>query len=81
MNRLREDVIGPARSGGYSTIWLVGISLGGLGAGLYTGHYPGDVASLVLLAPFLGEAPIIEEIAAAGGVRTWNPGEMATSDY
>src|SRR3989304_2971071 len=34
--RLKEDVIGPAKTGGYEHIWLVGVSMGGLGAMLYT---------------------------------------------
>jgi len=35
LQRLREDVFIPAKADGYSDIWLVGISMGGLGAVLY----------------------------------------------
>ncbi|MFT3800247.1 MAG: hypothetical protein QM766_03425 [Burkholderiaceae bacterium] len=35
LERLRADVVRPARERGYARIWLVGISLGGLGAMLY----------------------------------------------
>jgi pimeloyl-ACP methyl ester carboxylesterase len=55
LQRLREDVIIPAKADGYSDIWLVGISMGGLGAVLYDSEYPGDVSGLFLLAPYLGD--------------------------
>ena len=41
VTRLREDVIAPARAQGYTQIWLVGVSMGGLGALLYVRAYPG----------------------------------------
>src|SRR6266550_1965963 len=41
IERLRTDVIGPARAtGGYKKIWLAGISLGGFGALLYASEHP-----------------------------------------
>ena len=74
IERLRTDVIGPARAtGGYKKIWLAGISLGGFGALLYASEHPRDVDALVLLAPFLGHPPTIARIAAAGDVRQWQP--------
>ena len=83
VERLRQDVIKPARAGdGYKKIWIVGISLGGFGALRYASEYPGDVDALVLLAPYLGYAPIIGEIATAGGVRQWQPSrEGAGADH
>ena len=39
LERLRVDVIGPARRQGYRRIWLVGISLGGFGALAYGAAY------------------------------------------
>lgn len=71
VDRLREDVIAPARAQGYRQIWLAGISLGGLGALLYTEERPGDVAGVLLLAPYLGEPEATQEVAAAGGLRQW----------
>ena len=70
VDRLRDDVIAPARKR-YDRIWLAGISLGGTGSLLYTIENPEDVNGLVLLAPFLGEEPVIDEVAAAGGRRGW----------
>ncbi|MBI5017739.1 MAG: alpha/beta hydrolase [Deltaproteobacteria bacterium] len=79
--RLHEDVIAPARAAGYEAIWLVGISMGGTGALWYDVAYPGDVARVVVLAPYLGEPDLVWEIAAAGGVRPWNPGPVPEGDH
>src|SRR5205085_5014027 len=38
-----HDVIAPARRRGYTQVWLVGASLGGMGAILYDRAYPGEV--------------------------------------
>lgn len=72
--RLKEDVIEPAHAAGKDHIWLVGFSMGGLGSLLYELEQPGDIDGICLVAPFLGDEPIIEEIRAAGGVRSWSPG-------
>jgi pimeloyl-ACP methyl ester carboxylesterase len=69
--RLREDVILPAKAEGYRDIWMVGISMGGLGALLYDTAYPGDLAGLFLLAPYLGDGTLLKEIAGSGGLTGW----------
>lgn len=80
--RLHEDVIKPANESGYSSIWLVGISMGGLGAILYAQEYPETISGIFLLAPFLGDDKIIEEIIQSGGLREWNPEKsIEESDY
>jgi pimeloyl-ACP methyl ester carboxylesterase len=61
VDRLREDILAPARKK-YERIWLVGISIGGTGSLLYAAQHPEDVDGIVLLAPFLGNDPVIEEI-------------------
>lgn len=71
--RLHDEVIEPARRRGYAQVWLVGASLGGMGAVLYDRAYPGDVDGIVLLAPYLGDRQIQSEVAAAGGVSRWQP--------
>ncbi len=55
IDRLREDVIAPARARGVEEIWLVGISLGGFGSLLYEKEHPGEIAGIVAIAPFLGD--------------------------
>jgi len=74
--RLREDVIGPAKAGGYKNIWFVGTSLGAYGAILYAIRHPQDITGVVLLGPFLGEKKTIDEIRQAGGLQQWDPGEV-----
>jgi pimeloyl-ACP methyl ester carboxylesterase len=74
--RLRADVIQPARARGYERIWLVGVSMGGLGSLIYTQHHPHDVDGVLTLGPFLGYDKIIDEITDAGGVDRWQPGSF-----
>src|SRR5262249_8079728 len=38
--RLYEDVVAPARARGVERIWMIGISMGGLGAILYAREHP-----------------------------------------
>jgi pimeloyl-ACP methyl ester carboxylesterase len=71
--RIEEDVVAPAHAAGYREIWLVGISLGALGALIHEREHPGRVAGMVLIAPYLGEGEPIAEIAAAGGAARWTP--------
>jgi pimeloyl-ACP methyl ester carboxylesterase len=78
--RLHDDVIAPARAQGYERIWLAGISLGAMGSLLYMKEHPGEVAGAVLIAPYLGEKPLTREIAAAGGLRTWQAGAAPGED-
>ena len=50
--------------------------MGGMGALLYEREHPGELTGLVLFAPFLGESKLLDEIRAAGGPRTWDPGPL-----
>lgn len=81
VTRLKEDVIEPAKSAGYEQIWLAGISMGALGALYYTKAYPEDIYGLILLAPYLGEQEVINEISNAGGVQKWNPSKVDKDDW
>src|SRR5436309_8228162 len=76
LTRLHDDVIAPARAGGYERIWLVGISLGAMGSLFYLKEHPGEVEGAVLIAPYLGKKRLLAEIAGAGGLRRW-PAEPA----
>lgn len=75
LDRLRDDVVAPARARGYRQIWLVGISLGGYGALAYAavhGHDPrAGVDGVLAIAPYLGGRRLLAEIEAAGGPRPW----------
>lgn len=72
--RLHDEVMVPARRRGYREVWLSGASMGGMGSLLYDQAYPGEVDGLVLLAPYLGDRAILEQIAQAGGVAQWDAG-------
>lgn len=72
--RLHDEIIEPQRARGARQIWLLGISLGGMGAILYEHDYPGSVDGILLLSPYLGDTPLHDEIRNAGGLADWTPG-------
>ena len=72
--RLHDEIIAPARTHGYREIWLLGASLGGLGALSYAAQWPGTVDGIILMAPYLGDEAFLREIEAAGGLARWDPG-------
>lgn len=74
--RLHDEIVGPSRSKGYARVWLAGASLGGMGVLLYEREHPGELTGLVLFAPFLGNGELLNEIRAAGGPRSWDPGPL-----
>lgn len=78
--RLAADIITPAKIKGYENIWLVGVSMGGLGSLMYAKDYPNEIAGIYLIAPFLGYEGIIDEITAAGGIDQWQPGDYDPSE-
>ena len=74
LERLRSDVIGPARAAGYRQIWLVGISVGAYGALLHAASSPGEpeVEGIVAIAPYLGGRGVAAAIDGAGGLARWS---------
>jgi pimeloyl-ACP methyl ester carboxylesterase len=77
---LHQAVIAPARAEGYARIWLLGISLGGMGALLYASAHEALLEGIFLLAPFLGTQGTVAEIADAGGLAAWTAsGSAATA--
>lgn len=70
--RLHADIIAPARAEGYRQIWLAGISLGGMGGLALAEAYGKQIDGLVLLAPYLGNRGLQEEIRVAGGLAAWH---------
>ena len=68
---LKSEVIGPAKTEGYETIIVVGVSLGGHGALLYFAEHQEDVDGVVVFAPFLGGPLAARAIEEAGGLHSW----------
>jgi len=77
LERLRADVILPAMGRGYDALWMLGISLGGMGALGYAREHPRQIEGILLLAPFLGVPGMIAEVRRAGGLAHWQPGSVA----
>lgn len=77
--RIELDVIERARSQGYASIWLAGISMGGQGALLAAERFD-DVDGVVLLSPWLGTHPIVTQIEASGGLQAWTPPPVTRRD-
>ena len=78
--RLHDDVIAPARARKYRRIWLMGISLGGMGSLLYAREHPTNIEGLILLVPFIGLRGTIAEVVRAGGLTQWQPGIIKADD-
>ena len=71
LEQLEADVFGPARAAGYRSVWLVGVSLGGLGTVLHEEALPGSISGMVLIAPYPGEREALASTDADGGLRAW----------
>jgi len=78
--QLHAELVEPSLAAGYRHIWLAGISIGGYVAMNYADRYPGGMAGLFLVAPYPGNRMTTQEIAAAGGLLSWQPGELAEGD-
>ena len=79
--RLHADVIAPARAKGYRRLWLAGISIGGFGSLLTLQSHATDIEGLLLLAPYLGSRPAVNEVIRAGGFVQWQPQPTAPDDH
>jgi hypothetical protein len=52
-----------------------------MGSLAYIKRYPETVAGVVLLGPYLGEEPILDEIERAGGLAAWSPPKSVGYEY
>jgi hypothetical protein len=77
---VHDEVVAPAVARGYPRIWMLGVSLGGMGALGYARAYPDHLEGVILLAPFLGTRGTIAEIGRAGGLAAWEP-DAATQTH
>ncbi|WP_317930289.1 alpha/beta hydrolase [Halioxenophilus sp. WMMB6] len=75
--RLKADIIEPAKAQGYQRIFLVGVSMGGMGSLLALRDLPAQFAGVVLLAPYSGEAELhaqVRDYLNNGGPAPWQLG-------
>ena len=79
LTRLHQELLAPARAQ-RRRLWLGGISFGAFLALSFAQRYPGELDGLCVLAPYLGSHLVTREIARAGGVTSWEPGELAGDD-
>jgi len=69
--RIIADIIEPAQQRGVTRFWVVGVSLGGFGALHFMRLHPELIDGVFVLAPFLGDEKLLQEIAEAGGPGQW----------
>ncbi|MBN2382229.1 alpha/beta hydrolase [bacterium] len=80
VSRLWLDIISPARKQGYDQVWLIGFSLGGLGALIFAREMPEVIDGIIALSPYLGDNNLRREIQQAGGLAAWQPDLSVASD-
>ncbi len=81
-DRIETDVLAPARKAGYEQIWFGGISMGGLGSLLVAERHAAELAGIILIAPYLGDDEVIDEVTKAGGLARWQPPDtIGAADY
>lgn len=74
VERLHRDVLAPMERAAGRPLWLVGVSLGCVGAMLYAADHP-EVTGVVAIAPWLGSRDALARVRAAGGWRAWDPAD------
>lgn len=77
--RLADEVLAPLADR-YASIWLGGISLGGLLALRHVQQCPTGLRGLCLLAPYPGSRLTTNAIARAGGLSAWQPTPTQRND-
>ncbi|MCB9597674.1 MAG: alpha/beta fold hydrolase [Sandaracinaceae bacterium] len=70
-----RDILLVAEERGYTDIWIVGSSLGGMGALMVARENPEHIDGVVLFGPFFGDDALVRTIADAGGLEAWDGGE------
>ncbi len=70
---LHDDLVLPKRQEGYQRIYVLGVAEGGERALAFARRYAGEPDGLILFAPYLGPAPLVDTINAQGGLDQWRP--------
>ena len=81
VNRIRDEVVGPARARGCRRVWLAGISLGGLAALSFAARHEEDLEGVALIAPYPATAEVLREVESAGDLAQWQPAIGPGGDF
>jgi pimeloyl-ACP methyl ester carboxylesterase len=71
-DRVYYDILLPYRDRGYRDFYVVGTSLGGYGALWLNHEHENLISGLILIAPYLGDQSVVEQVAEAGGMEFWH---------
>lgn len=77
---LHQQVIAPILAQGPARLFLLGVSLGGMGALLTARAGLAGISGLLLLAPFIGTRGSVAAVTAAGGLDRWTPPPVGPDD-
>lgn len=80
IKRIETDLFQYKEENGYKNIWIVGVSLGGLNTLLFYQKYEKDICGVILLAPYLADDTLVEEINEADGVINWQAQNLEKDD-
>src|SRR6185369_4851975 len=80
VDRIRESVLLPLQARGFGRTWIAGISLGALAALCHAARHEDEAERRVLLSPYPGTREVWGEIAAAGGLASWQPSLPCSGD-
>ena len=80
LERLRDDVLAPARRDGYGRIWLVGISLGGFASLGLLMRQPDWIDGVLAIAPYVGQPSLLRQVRAAGGAAAYAAAAAPSDD-
>jgi hypothetical protein len=75
--RLQQDVVGPVQAERPAPLWVLGISMGGLGSLMHARGHTEQVQGLILIAPYLGPEGTLRAIRESGGLARWQPRQEA----
>jgi len=81
VKKMKNRVIDPAKARGYEHIYLLGTSLGGHAALLYTMEHPNDIDGLFLVAPYISDPFVTKIIREAGGLLAWDECPLYAWEY
>lgn len=78
--RLREDIVQKAQQQGFTRIDFAGLSLGGFGSLLFLQCCDSQIASVILISPYLGDGDLQKSLASSASLAEWRP-DQGLKDY